>query len=81
MGKVYTRFQTKKAQKPYHLAGGTYLCGLYKGVPPRPPPLPPRPMEDIVNREMECLRDISMAFQCRFEFKALALSHLTSGCE
>ena len=78
MGKVCTRFQTKKAQKPYRLAGGTYLCGLYTGVPPPPP----RPMEDIVNREMECLRDISMTFQCRFEFlKALALSHLTSGCE
>ena len=29
MGKVYTRFQTKKAQM-----GGTYLYGLYKGVPP-----------------------------------------------
>ena len=37
MGKVYTRFQTKKAQKPYRLAGGTYLWGLYKGVPPPPP--------------------------------------------
>ena len=34
MDKVYTRFQTKKAQKPYPL--GTY--GLYKGVPsPRTP--------------------------------------------
>ena len=33
MGKVYTRFQTKTAQKPYPM-GGTYLYGLYKGVPP-----------------------------------------------
>ena len=33
-GKVYTRFQTKTAQKPYPM-GGTYLYGLYKGVPPR----------------------------------------------
>ena len=38
MSKVYTRFQTKKAQKnPGHL-GGTYLYGLYKGIPPPPPP-------------------------------------------
>ena len=29
----HTRFQTKKAQKPYPLSG-TYLYGLYKGVPP-----------------------------------------------
>ena len=29
MGKVYTRFQTKKARKP-----DIYLYGLYKGVPP-----------------------------------------------
>ena len=33
MGRVYTRFQTKTAQKPYPM-GGTYLYGLYKGVPP-----------------------------------------------
>ena len=33
MGKVYTCFQTKKAQKSYPL-GGTYLYSLYKGVPP-----------------------------------------------
>ena len=29
MGKVYTRFQTKKARKP-----DIYLYGLYKEVPP-----------------------------------------------
>ena len=33
MVKVYTRFQTKTAQKPTRW-GGTYLYGLYKGVPP-----------------------------------------------
>ena len=33
MGKMYTRFQTKTAKK-YILRGGTYLYGLYKGVPP-----------------------------------------------
>ena len=31
MVKVYTRFQTKKAQEPYPL-GGTYLYVLYKGI-------------------------------------------------
>jgi len=37
MGKVFTRFQTETAQKPYHLGQYiyTYLCGLYKGVLPR----------------------------------------------
>ena len=36
MGKVCTGFQTKKAQNWFHtLWGGTYLYGLYKGVPPR----------------------------------------------
>ena len=38
MGKLFTRFQTKTAQKPYPLevggGGGTYLYGLYKGVLP-----------------------------------------------
>ena len=34
MGKVCTRFQTKKAQNwPHTLWGGTYLLGLYTGVP------------------------------------------------
>ena len=33
MGKVYTRFQTETAQKPSQ-RDGTYLYGLYKGVPP-----------------------------------------------
>ena len=37
MGKIYTRFQTKKAQNPYPM-GRTYLYGFYKGVPP------PRPL-------------------------------------
>ena len=34
MGKVYTRSQIKTAQKNFTLWGGTYLHGLYKGVPP-----------------------------------------------
>ena len=38
MGKVYTRFQTKMAQKPYPMGGGTYLYSLYKGVNSPPPP-------------------------------------------
>ena len=39
MGKVYTRFQTKRPKNPA-LWGGTYLYGLYKGVPPPPHPTP-----------------------------------------
>ena len=39
MGKVYTCFQTKRAQNSF-LWGGTYIYGLYKGVPSPPPPLP-----------------------------------------
>ena len=39
MGKVYMRFQTKTAQKPYPM-GPLMLSGLYKGVP-TPTPLPP----------------------------------------
>ena len=38
MGKVYTRFQTETAQKPY----GTYLYDLFNRVPP-PPPQPTAP--------------------------------------
>ena len=34
MGKVYTRFQTKTAQKKPTRWGGTYLYGLYKGASP-----------------------------------------------
>ena len=34
MGKVYTRFQTKTTQNPTRW-GGTYLYGVYKGVPPQ----------------------------------------------
>ena len=37
MGKIYTRFQPKKAHKLYLMGYGTYLYGLYKGVPPPPP--------------------------------------------
>jgi len=37
MGKIYTRFQSKKAHKLYPMGYGTYLYGLYKGVPPPPP--------------------------------------------
>ena len=38
MVKIYTRFQTKTAQKPSKtLWGGTYLHSLYRGVPPPPP--------------------------------------------
>ena len=36
MSKIYTRFQTKTAQEPTRW-GGTYLYGLYEGVPPPPP--------------------------------------------
>ena len=33
MGKVYTRFQTKKGSKTLvYPLGGTYLYGIYKGV-------------------------------------------------
>ena len=37
MGKVYTRFQTKTAQKLYPLGPHMYLYVLYKGVPSPPP--------------------------------------------
>ena len=37
MSKVYTRFQTKKAQKNPGQLGGTYLYVFYKGIPPPPP--------------------------------------------
>ena len=38
MGKVYTCFRSKKAPKQNDtLWVGTYLYGLYKGVPPPPP--------------------------------------------
>ena len=37
MGKIYTRDQTKMAQKPNHPFGGMYLYGLYNGVPPLHP--------------------------------------------
>ena len=42
MGKVYMRFQTKTAQKPYPM--GTHMLSGYKGVPAPtpPPPHPPR---------------------------------------
>ena len=42
MGKAYTRFQTKTAQKPYPRgAAHTYITyNLYKGVIPPPPLLP-----------------------------------------
>ena len=40
MGKVYTRFQTKTTQNPTRW-GGTYPYGVYKGVPPTPPPPSP----------------------------------------
>ena len=38
MDKVYPRFQTKTAQKPYPMGSyiPTYLYSLYKGVPPPP---------------------------------------------
>ena len=36
MSKIFSRFQTKTAQKPATLWGGTYLYRLYKGVPPPP---------------------------------------------
>ena len=42
MGKVYMRFQTKTAQKPYPM-GTHMLSGLYKGVPAPTPPHPPPP--------------------------------------
>ena len=32
MSKIYSRFETETAQKP-NFWGGTYLHGLYKGVP------------------------------------------------
>ena len=43
MVKIYTRFQTKTARKPYPL-GRHNLYSLYRGVP-HPPPPPPRGRE------------------------------------
>ena len=35
MGKIYTRFQTEKAQKPYPLGGGnTYMANISEYAPP-----------------------------------------------
>ena len=42
---MYTRFQTKTAQNPTQW-GGTYLYGLYKGVP-SPPPRGLEPSPDL----------------------------------
>ena len=39
MGNVYTRFQTK-SPKIYTLWGGTYIYGLFNGVPHRKQPFP-----------------------------------------
>ena len=36
MGKMYTRFQTKTAQKTPTLWGGTHLYSVPKGAPPPP---------------------------------------------
>ena len=36
MGKVYTRFETKTAQKPYPIGRPKPNYSLYKGVPPPP---------------------------------------------
>ena len=54
---IYTLFQTKMAKSiPYFrlemlkngtLCGGTYLYGLYMGVPPPKPPPPPPPPPDL----------------------------------
>ena len=44
MGKVYTRFQTKTAQKPYPIpdvVAHTYAAYIREYLPPIPP-LPPR---------------------------------------
>ena len=46
MSKGYTHFQSKQAQNRT-LLGGTYLYGLYKGVPP-----PPRPV--LTKHNFQC---------------------------
>ena len=38
MVKIYTRFQTKTAQKPYPLGLHIPIYSLYRGVSPPPPP-------------------------------------------
>ena len=45
MGKVYTRFQTKTAQKPHPIpdvAAHTYAAYIREYLPPTQSPLPPR---------------------------------------
>ena len=45
MSKVYTRFQTKTAQKPYPMGGGTYLniANIRESLPPPPGGFEPSP--------------------------------------
>ena len=52
MGKVYTRFQTKRPKNPTQW-GGKYLYGLYKVVPP-----PPRHYINYVQVE-KLLKDVN----------------------
>ena len=62
MGKVYTRFQTKTAQRN---PTGTYLDSLYKGVPPRfGYKEHEQPLEQIESQENQQLNTTVRVFSC-----------------
>ena len=62
MGKVYTRFQTKKAQRN---PTGTYLDSLYKGVPPGfGYKEQEQPLEQIESHENRQLNTTVQVFSC-----------------
>ena len=63
MGKVYTRFQTKTAQKPYPM-GRHISIWLNKGDPPPPPTHPrfPRPEHGCAAKQGMVLGVLSLKF-------------------
>ena len=68
MGKVYTCFQSKTAQKPYAL--GRYLYGLLREYPHPPPPLhpPPPPLRilSVQDRASRAAHSIASTFSALY---------------
>ena len=69
MGKIYNRFQTKTAQNPTRW-GGTYLNGLYKGVPSPPG------IQVSIYKTIGCRCEVSLFLfhVCRFMFAFIFLN-------
>ena len=64
MGKVYTCFQRKTAQKPYRL--GRYIpIWPFKGVPPFPPP-PPLRILSVQDRASRAAHSIASTFSALY---------------